>query len=88
MKRDFSLAGTLLSPPWHSGVDHWSAISEACDVKTGKQVLCEAVLCIYVTKTLMPLKFPLLNCVAEIMIGFVFHQGSFLTLLNEYMSIG
>lgn len=77
MKRDFSLAGTLLSPPWHSGVDHWSAISEACDVKRGKQVLCEAVLCIYVTKTLMPLKFPLLNRVAEIMIGFVFARKAF-----------
>lgn len=82
MERDFSWAGTLQTPPWHSGVDHQSAISEASDVKKGKQVLCEALWCIYVTITLMPVKFPLLNCVAEIMVGFVFHQGSFLILLN------
>lgn len=76
--------GTSLSPPWHSGIDHWSAINEAYNVKKGNGFCVRLVLCIYVTKTLMSVKFPLLNYVVEIMIGFFFSLRSF--FLHSYVN--
>lgn len=84
IKRDFSLMGISLSPPWHSGIDHWSAINEAYNVKKGNGFCVRLVLCIYVTKTLMSVKFLPLNYIVEIMIGFFFSLRSL--FLHSYVN--
>ena len=44
---------------------------------------------IYVTKTLMSVKFPLLNCIVKIMIGFFFTQKLFLhPYMNTHQNVG
>ena len=43
------------------------------------------VLLLYVTQTLMSVKFPLLNCIVKTTIGFLFHSEAF-TSLYEYTS--